>query len=584
MNKPLAVKSERVDDIPLLLAQLERMGIQELLDKYFPTHGNWKGLSLGWCAIVWLSYIISQADHRLSYVQDWVDKRQKTLALCTTQALKPLDFSDDRLEAILRYLSDDETWQEFETELGGSLVRVYDLQKENIRLDSTTASGYCGITEDGLFQWGHTKDYRPDLAQVKIMLATIDPLGMPIASEVVAGNSADDPLYIPAIDRVRDTLSNRGHLYIGDCKMAAKATRAHLAAGNDYYLCPLSATQLDNEQLKSLLEPVWNEKQKLITPRLRHEERSDDLDYNYANGKTEEIAVGYECSRTCKTSINGFEYSWSERMFVVRSLKSAVSSEKSLRTRLTKAEAALSELGKPCRGKKKLLSQADWLEAVEGILLKYRVQGLFNLDYQVITEPRLKRAYRDRPAKIVKESHCELKFSLNTEVIEKKIAMFGWRVYASNHPETGLSLADAVVAYRDEYSIERGFGRLKGFPLSLTPIYLQREDHIKGLIRLLSIGLRLLTLLEFQLRRSLSSSNKKISGLYAGNPKRKTSRPTAEQLLQAFKEINSIAVTVGSQVYFQIGQLSPLQQEILNRLEIPEEIYTQLVGEFCLVS
>ncbi len=183
MNKPLAVKSERVDDIPLLLAQLERMGVRDLLDKHFPTHGNWKGLSLGWCAVVWLTYIQSQADHRLSYVQDWVGKRQKTLEICTKQSLKALDFSDDRLEAILRYLSDDESWQEFEKDLGGSLVRVYDLQKEKIRLDTTTASGYCGITEDGLFQWGHSKDYRPDLAQVKIMLATIDPLGMPIAEK-----------------------------------------------------------------------------------------------------------------------------------------------------------------------------------------------------------------------------------------------------------------------------------------------------------------------------------------------------------------------------------------------------------------
>ena len=118
------------------------------------------------------------------------------------------------------------------------------------------------------------------------------------------------------------------------------------------------------------------------------------------------------------------------------------------------------------------------------------VQGLFNLDYQVTTEPRLKRAYRDRPAKIVKESRCEFKFSLNTDALEKKIAMFGWRVYVSNHPENSLSLDDAVVAYRDEYLMERGFGRFKGFPLSLTPIYLQREDHIKGLIRLLSIALR----------------------------------------------------------------------------------------------
>lgn len=405
------------------------------------------------------------------------------------------------------------------------------------------------------------------------MLSTLDPLGMPIATEVLPGNSADDPLYVPAIERVRDTLSSRGQLYIGDCKMAAVATRAHLASGEDYYLCPLSATQLNNEQLQNLLEPVWNKTEKLTA-----------IDYDYDSGKTEKIAVGYESKRICTTSVEGEEHSWSERMFVVQSLKSAASAEKSLRTRLSKAEAALSELGKPCRGKKKLKTLADWQSAVEAILLKYRVQELFDLDFQLISEPRLKRAYRDRPAKIVKESHWELKFSANTEAIERKIAMFGWRVYVSNSPEPSLSLADAVVAYRDEYSIERGFGRFKGFPLSLTPIYLQREDHIKGLIRLLSIGLRVLTLLEFQVRRSLSSSNKKLSGLYPGNPKRKTIRPTAELLLKAFKEINRITVTVGSQVYFQVGQLSPLQQEILNRLEIPEEIYTQLVGEFGLVS
>lgn len=162
--------------------------------------------------------------------------------------------------------------------------------------------------------------------------------------------------------------------------------------------------------------------------------------------------------------------------------------------------------------------------------------------------------------------------------------MFGWRVYATNHPSESLSLADGVVAYRDEYLMERGFGRFKGFPLSLTPIYLQREDHIKGLIRLLSIALRVLTLLEFQVRRHLADKKQKLSGLYAGNPKRTTNRPTAEQLLSVFKEINRVSVAIDSQVDSQIEQLSPLQQEILTLLEIPVEIYTQLKGKFNLVS
>ena len=39
--------TERVDDIPLLLAQMDRMGLAVLLDVHFPTHGNWQGLPFG---------------------------------------------------------------------------------------------------------------------------------------------------------------------------------------------------------------------------------------------------------------------------------------------------------------------------------------------------------------------------------------------------------------------------------------------------------------------------------------------------------------------------------------------------------
>ena len=47
-------KIERSDDIPLLLAQIQKMDVAALLDKHFPTHGNWQGLSLGTVAVGWL--------------------------------------------------------------------------------------------------------------------------------------------------------------------------------------------------------------------------------------------------------------------------------------------------------------------------------------------------------------------------------------------------------------------------------------------------------------------------------------------------------------------------------------------------
>jgi len=48
MAEKLPMLSARVDDIPWLLAQLERMGLQPLLDEHLATPGHWGGLSRGW--------------------------------------------------------------------------------------------------------------------------------------------------------------------------------------------------------------------------------------------------------------------------------------------------------------------------------------------------------------------------------------------------------------------------------------------------------------------------------------------------------------------------------------------------------
>ena len=67
MSEELSITHERVDDIPVLLAQLEKMQVAPLLDAHFPTHGNWQGLSLGQVASGWLTFILSEANHRLSH-------------------------------------------------------------------------------------------------------------------------------------------------------------------------------------------------------------------------------------------------------------------------------------------------------------------------------------------------------------------------------------------------------------------------------------------------------------------------------------------------------------------------------------
>jgi transposase len=561
MKKPVTVTTERVDDIPLLLAQLKRMGVQELLEQHFPTHGNWQGLSLGYVAVVWLTHILSQADHRLNPVQAWLEHHLETVGVSLDQDLRGLDLSDDRLEGLLRYLSKDDAWESFEQALSQRQLQVYDISPQRVRLDSTSVSGFWTPQEEGLFQRGHSKDHRPDLAQLKLMLATLDPLGLPIASEIVAGNCADDPLYEPAVHQVRETLGIRGLPYVGDCKMASLSTRYLIHSGGDYYLCPLSKTQLSLEELRQYLLAV------------KDEVKLESVNYDYADGKTALLAQGYERLHTCTFTQDSQVLTWSERHLVVYSIAHAESQRAALQTRIAQAQSDLKALNQPGRGKKPFSDLDSFIKAVERIITKHRGQSLFQLTFQEQIEQQPQRRYRDRAARVIEKRSFQVDFGLDPGAVAQQMQVLGWRVYATNHPKSELSLADAVIAYRQEYLIERGFGRLKGELLALRPMFLQREDHIKGLIRLLTIGLRLLTLVEFQVQRALALEQSQIAGIYAGNPKRSTARPTAERLLASFKEITLVLIEASGEVYADLTILNPLQQRILQLMDLPLEIY-----------
>jgi transposase len=569
MNEIPPIITERVDDIPLLLEHMQRMGLPTLLDHHFPTHGNWQGLSLGWVSTIWLSSILSRGDHRMVHVEPWVSKRLGTLAATTGQAVNRVDFTDDRLEIVLRHLHHDERWSAFESALNQHTVRVYDLSSERVHVDSTSASAYATVSEGGLFQFGHRKDYRPDLPQVKVMQAVLDPLGMPLATDVVSGERADDPLYRPCIERVQTSLGQRGLLYVGDCKMAARQTRAMIAAAGDFYLCPLSQVHLFKDELATALEAVWRGAQAL-TPVVRAN----------AKGEPEVIAEGYEYPVTIHPPIGDAVQTWTERCLVVRSVRHAQAAEAALRARVAKAGAQIAALNQRGRGKKRFDTMTALRRAVLAIMKRYEVGDLLRFRLHPHVTTRSVRASRGQPARVEYERDTTVEVEVDDTALAAAIRRLGWRLYGTNQPAEHLSLEQAVLAYRSEYQVERSLGRLKGQPLSLTPMYVQRDDHATGLIRLLSIALRVLTLLEFVVRRGLATAGAKLAGLYAGNAKRETARPTAERLLEAFQDITLTIVKGAQQTTRHVTALHPLQQRILELLGFSEELYTRL----CRVS
>jgi len=141
-----------------------------------------------------------------------------------------------------------------------------------------------------------------------------------------------------------------------------------------------------------------------------------------------------------------------------------------------------------------------------------------------------------------------------------------------------LSLTDAVSCYRQEWQPEHGFHRLKGGLLAIMPLYLRDDERIRGLLLLLGIALRVLTLTEFVARRDLAATGEKLKGLYAGNPNRATDQPTAERLLQAFDNITLYRFETENQTQYEVTPLSPLQRRILKALGIPTSVYAPPVA------
>ena len=137
-------------------------------------------------------------------------------------------------------------------------------------------------------------------------------------------------------------------------------------------------------------------------------------------------------------------------------------------------------------------------------------------------------------------------------------------------------LRSPVLTYREEWLIERGFHRLKGVPLSLSPLFVKRDDQVVGLTNLLSLGVRFLTLIEFVVRRKLKQNQEKLVGLIENNPKKGIDNPTTERLLKMFDNITLTIVHLPGQNLRHLPALTPVQIRILELLGLSADVYSRL--------
>ena len=572
MDNSLQLTHERVDDVPLLLGFLIKLGLPQILDRHLPAHPLHQGLSNGWLIAVWITYILSQADHRKCHVRDWATGLHHTLESVTGQSFRPVDFTDDRLTLVLQRLSDPTVWGLLEADLWQSTCDVYELPVERIRLDSTTSYGYHTVTEGGLMQLGHSKDHRPDLPQLKLMAAAAEPTGMLVASDVHPGDAADDPLYLPLIRRVRELLGRTGLLYTGDCKMAAPGDARGDRCSRGFLLDASAHDGRDPKAVRGLGRRGDRraEREELVNIRM-----GDDL-----------VGRGYEFERIQTILCGSTEHAWTERVLIVRSEPIAQSQAMALERRLAKAEVAIRGLTPPPgRGKPQYTTGWELERAVAMVLAEYDVEGLLEVNWtrEEICQTRYVGRGRGGPNRPTK-TEWTIRYQItevrcNTQAIQDRFARMGWRALVTNVPAQRLTLVEAVLAYRGGWCVERDFHQLKDQPLGISPLFVRRDDQVVGLTRPLTLALRVLTLFEVLVRRGQKQAGEKLKGLYSGQASRTTEAPTAVRVLKAIAkaEITLTRAETEDGSCWHLTPLPELLRRVLAYLGLPETVYTRLV-------
>jgi transposase len=560
---------ERVDNLPLLIAWMDQMQLAATIDQHWQPHRGWTGLSYGQLTVLFIAFILHQREHRLSYFEDWLQQHQHVIHATTGWTVGPKEGTDDRLGILLQTLgSNPAVLEAFHQQHGQHLVHAYALPTQVARFDTTSFNVYHAPPEPGqpqgeLLRFGYSKDQRPDLLQFKQALGTLDPAGVPLVSQTLPGNSADDPLYIPAWYEFRRILGHVAFLFVGDAKGGNLLTRATIAHEDGSYLFPLAMTG----EVPTLLREWLARPPTAIRPL--------SLPTSVSDPTPREVGKGFTTWRTMHATLDdGTPVTWRERYLVTYSPAQAQQQQERLHKRLERAEAALRKL-KPQKDER----AAGVLARATTILERHTATELLQVTVRETAVTRRRSSRRGRPSAttpVTEETRWQVQITVerNADAIAAEERVLGWRIYVTNTRKAELTHAQALGHYRGQWIAEHGYHRFKQGAIPALPLLIRVPERIIGLLLVLLLALQVLTLLELVARRTLAERAEEIAGLVPGNRKMKTARPTAERLLAAFSNLHLLVQHTGDGVRTHlVEELSPLQRAILELLHLDPSWY-----------
>jgi transposase len=548
------VSTDGVGFAPILLYFFKQCGIAEVIDNHVPTDPRRKVLTHGQASIAMITGILFQV-MQLYRICRFAD--ETTVLKVILPCIDAKEYFDDRLadtlDALYRYGLDN-----LEMMMTRQMISSFNIQNEICHNDTTTASVYGDCNNRAApeainITFGFNKKHRADLKQLVWSLSVSSDSAFPLFQDSYSGNRADVTIYVEQWLHLVDLLEDREFLYVGDSKLASRENLAYINDHDGFFIAPLPMYE---SYKAALYEAIDHHDLEILLAHKGHFNR------------------GFE--RPLPVEHEGKSYTF--RMIVLYDQALFARKRKTLENRVEKTKAAFEEL--KSRINKYRLKTREAIEAAcQNILKKNQTEGFFSYhieNHPVVTYKNKRKGRQPKNGQsekvAVTTDHFTVALSFDSDAFEQALCRCGYYPLITNKSGRDLPIEAAMKAHKDQYKVEHTNRRAKG-SYSLEPIYLHTPQRIEAYLFLFKTALQIVSLIERNARNSIAERDR---GLDNFMPNKKDYRtPRAEYLLQKFEYVvRGEMLLPDGETYGFVSELTELQKDILQILEVPEQCYT----------
>lgn len=434
-------------------------------------------------------------------------------------------------------------------------IKLFEIECNQIHQDTTS------ITFAGKYQtwhmsptaaFGNNKDHRPDLKQLVLGMSVTADGAVPLLHQIYDGNQTDDRLHINNHKRLRKLLQRTDFIYVSDCKLSTEENLAKISGCGGKFVSVMPRTWKEDETFRNKVRNGKIEWTHLLSKPNNRKPKSKRDHYYLANGK-------YKSS-------NGYILFWilskqkaqQDAETRERHIINSIDSLKELQTRINtynlKTRKAI---------KQKIIA-----------ILKEKHTTDF-IDFEIHRKVHYKKCFPNagRPGKNAKSTSIKIpyftiNFNVNDKQVERESLTDGVFPLITNLED--YKAKKILEIYKYQPFLEKRHSQLKTYQ-ETTPAYLKKPERLIGYLHMHVMSLMVATIIERQLRIAMKLNSIKSLPIYP--EERSCPYPTMYDIVRLFNGVERYEVLQGENVNIFPAQLSKLQSQVLELLEVPVSLY-----------